>query len=67
MISFPTTSTGVVWKVRKSAHKEHPHHTRLGGVGVWCGGRNVKNGGGENRPSTGLKIQAEYRRAGGAS
>jgi hypothetical protein len=67
MIDFPTTHTGEVRSVGKPATKEHPHHTRLGGVGVWRGGRKVKNGGEENRLSAGLKKQAEYRPAEGAS
>jgi hypothetical protein len=43
MIDFPTTPTGGVRSVRKPAHKQHPHHTRQGGVGVWCGGETAKS------------------------
>jgi len=47
MISILTTPTGEVWPVGKTTHKQHPHHTRLGGVGVWCGGISSKIAGGE--------------------
>jgi hypothetical protein len=68
MTSFPTTSTGEVRKVGKWAPNNHPHHTRLRGVGVWCGSKRPENAGGENKPSGGgsgrrrsLKIRAGLR------
>lgn len=33
--------------MRKPAYKQHPHHTRLGGVGVWYGCENFDFAGGE--------------------
>jgi hypothetical protein len=68
MISILTTPTGEVWPVGKTTHKQHPHHTRLGGVGVWCGGISSQIAGGETagpneRPR--LQIQAGCRQLDG--
>jgi hypothetical protein len=62
MIDLPTTSTGEVRSVGNSPHNKHLHHTRLGGVGVWCEGSEVENTVGKNRSADGLK-QTGYRGA----
>jgi hypothetical protein len=53
MTRFPTTPTGEVRKVGKWAPNNHPHHTRLRGVGVWCGGKKPESEIRENRSSGG--------------
>jgi hypothetical protein len=66
MISILTIPTGEVWPVGKTTHKQHPHHTRIGGVGVWCGGISSQIAGGEKAGTNGhplLQIQAGCRPA----